>query len=162
MSNDRPATMPRIVPMISYEDAAAAIEWLTRAFGFRERLRYTEPSGIVSHAEMELGDGVIMLATPSADYQSPRRHRETCAASATWLRSPYIFDGVYASVDDVDAHFERARAAGAVILSGPQDQSFGDRHYRVEDLEGHRWMFSQKIRDVAPDEWGAVEAAPAP
>ena len=161
MSQDRPAAMPQIVPMLSYEDAAAAIEWLTRAFGFRERLRYTEPSGTLTHAELELGSGVVMLATPSSDYESARRHRESCEAMNTWLRSPFIFDGVYVSVDDVDAHFTRARAAGAVILSEPQDQSFGDRHYRCEDLEGHRWMFSQRIREVPAEEWGAVEAAPA-
>ncbi len=161
MPQNPPANMPRIVPMLAYEDAAAAIEWLTRAFGFHERLRYSDPSGTVTHAEMALGDGVIMLATPSPDYESSARHRQTCEAARTWLRSPFIFDGVHVYVDDVDAHFERARGAGAVILLEPEDQPFGDRHYRVEDFEGHRWMFSQRIREVGAEEWGAVQAAPA-
>jgi uncharacterized glyoxalase superfamily protein PhnB len=68
-----------------------------------------------------------------------------------------VIDGVHAYVDDVDAHFERAKAAGATMLSEPEDTPWGDRHYRVEDLEGHRWMFAQHVRDVAPEEWGAEQ-----
>ena len=71
-------TYPTVTPMIAYEDAASALDWLSRAFGFRERMRYAEPSGTVTHAEMEVGDGLIMLATPTPDYRSPRHHRETC------------------------------------------------------------------------------------
>ena len=69
---------PTIVPMLSYDDPAAALEWLERAFGFRERgERYTDDRGVITHAEMELGDsGVIMLANPTPDYQSPRHHDE--------------------------------------------------------------------------------------
>jgi uncharacterized glyoxalase superfamily protein PhnB len=85
----------------------------------------------------------VIPGWPSADYQSPRRHAETCDAAARWLQTPYVVDGVWMSVDDVDAHHARARAAGARILSEPEDSDFGDRHYRVEDLEGHRWMFAQ-------------------
>ncbi len=158
MPQNPPEGMPRIIPMLSYEDAAGALEWLAKAFGFRERLRYTDPDGRVSHAELELGDGVVMVASPTPDYQSPRRHREVCEPARRWSSVPYIIDGVLVYVDDVDAHFERAKQAGATILSEPADQASGIRHYRAEDPEGHRWMFTQRIREVAPEDWGAVEA----
>ena len=144
--------------MLAYEDATTAIDWLVDAFGFRERLRYTEDDGTVTHAELELGGGLIMLATPTPDYVSPKRHRESCEQARKWSESPYVIDGVLVDVDDVDAHFARAKAAGATILSEPEDVGIGVRHYRAEDLEGHRWMFSQEIAEVTPEEWGAVEA----
>jgi uncharacterized glyoxalase superfamily protein PhnB len=153
-----PSDFPRAVPMLSFEDVGAAAEWLARAFGFRERLRYTEGDGRVTHAELELGDGVVMLGNPGPDYQSPARHRQVCAHARRWSAVPFVIDGVHVFVDDVDAHFERARAAGATILSELEDTPFGDRHYRVEDIEGHRWMFGQRVRDVAPEEWGATVA----
>jgi uncharacterized glyoxalase superfamily protein PhnB len=144
--------------MLAYEDGAAAIDWLVRAFGFREQLRYTEDDGTVTHAELATGGGLIMLATPTPDYVSPRRHRETCEQARKWSESPYVIDGVLVEVDDVDAHFAQAKEAGATILSEPEDVIVGVRQYRVEDPEGHRWMFSQQIAEVAPEEWGAVEA----
>jgi uncharacterized glyoxalase superfamily protein PhnB len=146
---------PQVVPMLSYEDVGRAADWLTNAFGFRERLRYAEPDGTISHAELEHGDGVIMLGNPGRAYQSPRRHAETCESARAWLEPPYVVDGVLAYVDDVDAHVAAARGAGATILSEVEDTPFGDRHYRVADLEGHRWMFAQRVRDVPPAEWGA-------
>jgi len=82
----------RIVPMIAYEDAAAAIDWLSEAFGFAERAehRYTDENGVVGHAELELGGEIVMLATPSRDYQGPRRHRRDCEAADRWLIPPGI------------------------------------------------------------------------
>jgi uncharacterized glyoxalase superfamily protein PhnB len=157
VAENQPNDSPRVTPMLSYEDAGAALDWLAKAFGFRERLRYEEPDGRISHAEMELDGGLIMLATPTSDYQSPRRHRENCEQARKWSSVPYVIDGVLVLVDDVDEHFARAKDAGATILSEPSDQTFGDRHYRAEDLEGHRWMFSQHVRDVPAEEWGAVE-----
>jgi uncharacterized glyoxalase superfamily protein PhnB len=150
--------LPKVVPMLSYEDAGAAIDWLSRAFGFSEQHRYEEPDGTVSHAELELEGGLIMLATPTPEYQSPKRHRETCESAKRWSENPYVIDGVLVSVRDVDRHFEQARGAGATILREPEDQPFGDRLYTAEDLEGHRWMFSQHVRDVAPEDWGAQPA----
>ena len=158
MPQSLPDGMPRVVPMLSYEDVASAVDWLATAFGFRERLRFAEPDGTVTHAEMELSDGVIMLGHPGPEYQSPRRHAEVCDAAHRWSAVPYVIDGVHVYVDDVDAHFERAKGSGATILSEPEDTPYGDRNYRVEDLEGHRWMFAQHVRDVAPGEWGATEA----
>jgi len=130
--------------MLSYEDAGTAIEWLERAFGFREHreMRYTEPSGRVSHAELEAGTGLIMVATPTPQYRSPRHHRETCPEADQWLRAPWVIDGVLVHVEDVDGHFARARDAGAALLSQIEENPYG-RLYRVEDLEGHRWMFIQ-------------------
>ena len=139
--------LPTIVPMLSYEDVARAIDWLTRAFGFREieNERYTEPGGKVSHAEMRLGGGAIMLGSPSPHYEGPRRHAESCEAARRWREPGYVVDGVHVLVEDVDAHFRRAKEAGATILSEPEDQPYQERVYRVEDLDGHRWMFGQPI-----------------
>lgn len=82
-----------------------------------------------------------MLATPTPLYEGPARHREHCTEAAAWSTVPYVIDGVLVEVNDLDAHLERARAAGARILSEIEDAG-GFRHYRAEDLEGHRWMFS--------------------
>jgi uncharacterized glyoxalase superfamily protein PhnB len=136
---------PTVVPMLAYEDGVAALEWLGRAFGFRERTRMLGPDGRLTHGELELDGGVVMLATPTPDYESPRHHRESCDAARRWSKVPYVVDGVLVNVADVDAHFERAQAAGARILSKPENVGMGIRHYRAEDLEGHRWMFSQDV-----------------
>lgn len=137
----------RIIPMIAYEDPAIALEWLARAFGFRERgQRFTEPDGRITHAEMELGGSPIMLANPTPDYQSPRRHRDECERARAWSSVPYVIDGLMVYVDDVDEHFRQATRAGARILSDLKDQPHeGIRQYRAEDVEGHRWMFAQAI-----------------
>jgi PhnB protein len=129
--------------MLSYENGVAALEWLARAFGFREISRMTAPEGRLAHGEMKAGDGLIMLATPTPDYQSPRRHREICEAARRWSTVPWVIDGVLVYVDDVDRHLERARAAGATILSEVEAGPPG-RRYRAEDLEGHRWFFMEK------------------
>jgi uncharacterized glyoxalase superfamily protein PhnB len=123
------------------------MDWLARAFGFAERTRMLDRDGRLSHGELETGTGLVMLATPSPRYQGPRRHREHCEAAAQWQEVPWVVDGVLVYVDDVPAHFERARAAGATILSEPETDWPGPR-YRAEDLEGHRWMFMERR---APD-----------
>jgi uncharacterized glyoxalase superfamily protein PhnB len=132
--------------MLAYADAARAIDWLTAAFGFRERQgqRYTNEAGVVTHAELELDGATIMLATPNADYQGPRRHAETCAAARRWLDNPWVIDGVFVEVDDLDAHHAQAVAAGARILRVPADAGVGFRVYTAEDPEGHRWMFGRR------------------
>jgi len=134
---------PDVVPMIAYEDGPKAMDWLSTAFGFRERARMVAADGLLGHGEMEAGEGVIMLATPSADYRSPKSHRDTCEQAAKWSSVPYIVDGVLVYVEDVTAHYEQARKAGATILSELEESSDGKR-YRAEDLEGHRWMFMQR------------------
>ena len=137
------SSTPSVVPMISYEDGVAALEWLRKAFGFRETARLTAPDGRLSHGEMEAGDGLIMLASPTPEYRSPKRHREVCEQARKWSAVPWIIDGVLVYVDDLDRHFARAKAAGATILSGIEEGPPG-RRYRAEDLEGHRWFFFEK------------------
>ena len=137
----------RITPMIAYEDAAAAIDWLTEAFGFTERegQRYTDENGVVGHAELELGGDIVMVATPNAEYQSPRTHRESCDAARRWLDNPWVVDGLFVEVDDVDTHHARAVEAGANIIRALEhSEDAGMRIYTAEDLEGHRWMFGQR------------------
>jgi uncharacterized glyoxalase superfamily protein PhnB len=92
---------------------------------------------------MQVGDGLIMLATPSPHYHGPKRHREESEAARLWSEVPYVIDGVVVNVDDVHAHFKQAQAAGATILSPVEETSSGKR-YRAEDLEGHRWMFMER------------------
>ena len=99
--------------------------------------------GRLSHGEMQAGEGVIMLATPTPDYQGPRRHRAECEPAQKWSRVEYIVDGVLVYVDDVNAHYQRAKQRGATILSEPESDDYG-RRYRAEDIEGHRWMFLQR------------------
>jgi uncharacterized glyoxalase superfamily protein PhnB len=133
-----------VVPMIAYEDAAAAIDWLTEAFGFREDPdeRYTE-DGRVTHAQLDVGNGsVIFVANPTPDYVAPKRHREECETAARWSSVPWVVDGVHVEITGIDDHFARARAAGATLLSEIEVNPFG-RLYRAEDLEGHRWMFME-------------------
>ena len=135
--------MQTITPYLLYEDAAAAIDWLSRAFGFEERLRLTDEAGVVTHAELALGDGALYLGHPGPDYRSPKR-----LGTSAHL--------VHVYVDDVDAHHARAVEAGATIQLEPEDMPYGDRRYDAEDFEGQRWSFAQRLRDVAPEDWGAT------
>lgn len=132
-----------VIPMLSYEDGPAAMEWLERAFGFITTERWLDEEGRLSHGEMRAGEGLIMLATPTPDYESPAHHREHCEAARKWSESPWVLDGVLVYVDDVDRHHDRAVAEGAKVLGAIED-GFPGRRYRVEDIEGHRWMFLQK------------------
>ncbi|GAA4737284.1 VOC family protein [Phytohabitans rumicis] len=145
MVTEDPAAADRqaVVPMISYADGPAAMDWLTAAFGFVERLRWLDDDGRLSHGEMLAGDGLIMLATPTPEYEGPKAHREHCAQARAWSSVPWVVDGMLVYIDDVDAHCARARAAGATILSEPEG-GYPGRRYRVEDLEGHRWMFTER------------------
>lgn len=132
-----------IIPYLLYAEVDAALEFLSRAFGFEERLRYAGAAGYVNHAEMRLGDGVIFLGDPGDHYRNPKQ-----LGQETVL--------IYVYVEDVDVHYERARAAGAEILEEPADQEYGERRYAAVDPEGHRWFFAQVVREVTPEEWGAT------
>ena len=134
---------PGVIPMLSYENCPAAMEWLARTFGFRECARLAERDGRIGHAEMETDHGVVMLASGPAGYQSPATRCKEYERIREWLVVPWVVDGVLVYVDRVDAHYERARSAGAKILSPPEEAPYG-RLYRAEDLEGHRWMFMQR------------------
>jgi PhnB protein len=140
--------MQTITPYLLYEDCAAALDWLARAFGFEEVLRYTGEEGYINHAEMKLGDASIMMGDPGEQYRNPKRLGQETV-------------GIYVEVDDVEEHFARARAAGAEILREPHDEEYGHRRYDVVDPEGHRWYFAQIIREVVAEDWGAQPAAKA-
>ncbi len=134
--------MQTITPYLLYEDVAAAIDWLGRAFGFEERLRFADEDGTVTHAELALGDGMIYLGHPGPDYRSPKR-----VGTSSHL--------VHVYVDDIEAHHAQAVEAGASVTGELQDTPYGDRRYDTEDLEGQRWSFAQRVKDVAPEDWGA-------
>ena len=135
--------MQTTVPMLAYEDVGAAADWLCEAFGFTSSgERFEDGEGRVNHAELAYGNGGVVLGFPSPDYRGPRRHAKECEQARRWLDNPYVVDGVLVHVEDLDAHLAQARAAGAEILRGPDDEPFG-RLYTAADPEGHRWMFVQ-------------------
>jgi uncharacterized glyoxalase superfamily protein PhnB len=135
----------RVIPMLAYADAGAAADWICRAFGFHETRRFTNTTGTVTDVVLEWADGAtVLVGHPNDAYEGPRKHAEHCAAAAHWLDRPVIVDGVVVLVDDVDAHYAAAVAAGARILSGLETNPL-QRQYRVEDLEGHRWMFATPV-----------------
>jgi uncharacterized glyoxalase superfamily protein PhnB len=133
---------PRIMPWLRYSDVSAALTWLTDVFGLREHLRWTGPDGVVQHAEMRIERAFVELSAATAEQPSPR----------TLGRSSHA---IVVLVDDVDRHHEQARASGATILSELEDKPWGLRQYTAEDLEGHRWEFSQFLRHAPPADWGA-------
>jgi uncharacterized glyoxalase superfamily protein PhnB len=132
-----------VVPMIAYRDGPAAMDWLANAFGFHEQARWLNDDGVLEHGEMVAGGGLIMLATPTPDYEGPLQHRAHCDAAAAWSRVPWVIDGVLVIVDDIESHFDRAQGAGATLLSKIEDGPEDSLLYRAEDVEGHRWMFMQ-------------------
>jgi PhnB protein len=119
----------QVIPYLIYRDVDAALAWLARAFGFKEVLRHGTPRGGL-HGEMELDGQMIMMGQGAADrrMQSPQE-----LGVAT--------QGVFIYLADVDAHYERARAAGATIEKAPEDLPYG-RSYTARDLEGHPWFFT--------------------
>jgi uncharacterized glyoxalase superfamily protein PhnB len=141
-------TTPRatLTPYLCYADAPAAIEFLTKAFGFEEAFRFPMADGRIGHAELTYDGSVLMLASV---------YEEMGFASPRDLAG--IHTQIQVAVEDVDAHFERARNAGAIVVAEPEDQFYGDRTYRAVDPEGHRWVFSQHVRDVPPEEWKLPE-----
>jgi uncharacterized glyoxalase superfamily protein PhnB len=89
----------RAIPMISYEDVGAAVDWLGTAFGFRESgERYTDDEGHVTHAELELDGASVMLGWPGPEYRSPAHHAQDCEQAARWFSTPWVIDGVHVEV----------------------------------------------------------------
>ena len=142
MQKNRSVPTDILLPHIVYQDIADAIAWLAAAFGFVEHFRYGDPA---DGAQMHLGDAWIMLTRARLDRASP-------AQANCWTQCLTIF------VEDVDAHFARAKAAGATIVEELHETEYGERQYAAEDLEGHRWLFSRHARDVGPADWGATIA----
>jgi uncharacterized glyoxalase superfamily protein PhnB len=143
MKHNRSIPPVTVIPVLVYPDVRAAVAWLTAAFGFAERVRIGE-----SHrAQMSIGaDGAMIAADVRGEQQPPPANTVTHV--------------IKVRVDDVDAQFERARAAGASVLEPPIDREYGERECTVEDLAGHRWQFSETLRDVSPEEYGCQTVAP--
>lgn len=125
--------MQTVTPYLLYEDAEAALGFLARGFGFEETRRNVASDGSVSHAEMRYRGGEIHLGQPSQP------------------SSPHTYGGtsvlLYVYVENVDAHFEQARAAGAEIIEEPADQPYGERRYHCRGPGSHSWYFAQPAGD---------------
>ena len=140
---NRSAPTSTVVPVLVYEDVDNAITWLCGAFGLSERLRATAPGGRVTHAQLSISGGDIMIGTSGADFRPPRPNE--------------VNQYVLVRVEDVDRHFDHAKQFGAQIVQPPANMPFGERVYTAADLAGHRWTFSQSIADIAPEQWGAKQ-----
>lgn len=147
---DSPPGWPRISSSVFYDDAAAAIDWLCKAFGFEVRLRVEGEGGRIEHSELTFGDGLIMVGQTGGkstrDKPLPGKSPRQLAGANTQMLCVYV--------DDVDAHRARAVAAGGVIYQDLENHDYGeeyweDRSYGIEDLEGHQWWFSQRLRTPA-------------
>lgn len=137
MPKNPPEGYQHVIPYLSYADAPAAIEFLTRAFGFEERFRLPMPDDRIGHAELVLGPCVLMLASA---------YEEMGMASPSTL--PAVHGQVLCYVPDADAHRERALAEGATVTTEVTEAPHGDRSYRAVDPEGHRWIFATRVKDV--------------
>ncbi len=132
-----------ILPHIVYRDVVAAIAWLNRTFGFVEHYRFGDPA---NGAQMHLGGAWIML-------------RQARPGSGSPAQLGYATQSLTVFVEDVEAHFERSKSAGAKIVEELHETPYGELQYGVEDLDGHHWLFSRHARDVSPEAWGAKLAA---
>jgi uncharacterized glyoxalase superfamily protein PhnB len=131
MRHNRSVPPCPVIPNITYPDPAVAAEWLAKAFGFTVRLR------IANHRiQMRAGEGCFTI----------REGNETPNQSCF----------LQVRVEDAIAHCERARKAGAKILTEPVEHMYGERQYNAEDFYGHRWDFTETIRDVDPESWGGT------
>ena len=136
MRKNRSIPTASVVPVLVYPDVREAVAWLEAAFGFAERVRIGE-----SHrSQLAFGDGAVIVGDVRHDRRGPRPGEET--------------HSVLVRVEDAAAHCEHARAHGATILMEPTDFEYGERQYAAEDHAGHRWIFSETLRDTAPGEWG--------
>jgi PhnB protein len=150
MVNPIPDGYPRITPYLIVDDAAAAIDFYKTVLGATERMRMEGPEGKVGHAELEIGDSVIMLADehPEMDARGPKTVGGTPVS-------------IHVYVEDADAVFERALEAGADARGQVEERFYGDRLGSFEDPYGHHWHVATHVEDVPPDEMSkrAAEAA---
>ena len=143
MLTNRSLPTATVIPVLVYPDVRAAVAWLSEAFGFIERVRIGEDH----RSQLGVGaDGAVIVADVRHDRQPPQPGVETHLLKVR--------------VADVDSQVERARAHGARVLQEPEDQPYGEREATVEDLGGHRWQFTQTLRDVAPEVWGGTTVQP--
>ena len=123
-----------IIPAMRYHDAPAAIDWLCRAFGFAPHLVVPDDRGGIAHAQLTLGQGMIMLGS-APDGGELNGRLQTPAQAGANTQAPYIF------IPEIDAHYHRARQAGAEIVCEIADQDYGGRLYTAIDPEGYLWNF---------------------
>jgi PhnB protein len=136
-----PDGYPQITPYLAIDGASDAIDFYTRVFGAKERMRMAGPDGKVGHAELEIGDSLIMLADEFPDMGN--RGPKTIGGTPVTI-------SIY--VEDVDDVFEQAINAGATELRAVENQFYGDRSGQFEDPFGHRWSVATHVEDVPPDE----------
>lgn len=143
-----PDGYPRVIPYLTVDDASAAIEFYGTALGARERTRMPGPGGKIGHAELEIGDSVVMLADsfPDMGGQTP-----------TSIGGTPVTIMVY--VEDVDTVFDRAINAGATAERKVEDQFYGDRAGQFVDPFGHKWFVATHVEDVSPEEMAKRMAA---
>ena len=143
MLTNRSVPSATVTPVLVYPDVRAAVAWLEAAFGFTERVRI----GDSHRSQMRIGgDGAVIVADTSADRESPPGGKMTHL--------------IKVRVPDVAVQFERARLHGARVMQDPTELEYGEITCCVEDLAGHRWEFSQTIRDVSPEQWGGLTIQP--
>lgn len=128
---------PQLIPNLRYADAPAAIDFLCQAFGFTEHavFRDAADASIVSHAQLRHGDQLVMLSSAVASAWATRAPLRTVREAGGNTQTIYVV------IDDVDAHADRARAAGADVFMPPVDQDYGGRGYGARDPEGNAWSF---------------------
>jgi len=143
-----PDDYPRVTPYLFIDGASAAIDFYCSVLGARERMRMPGPDGTVFHAELEVGDSMIMLGeqNPDMDVRGPR------AIGGTPMM-------LHVYVEDADRVFEQAIGAGAKALRPVEDQFYGDRSGRFEDPFGHRWYVATHVQDVPAEEMEKRAAA---
>ncbi len=143
MKHNRSIPPVAVIPVLVYPDVRAAVDWLAAAFGFVERTRI----GDSHRAQLSIGaDGAMIVADVAGERRPPS--------------VGIVTHEIKVRVADVDGQFERARAAGAKVLEPPVNREYGERECTVEDLAGHRWQFSETVRDVAPEEYGCRTVSP--
>jgi uncharacterized glyoxalase superfamily protein PhnB len=130
-----------VIPVLIYPDVRQAVDWLSSAFGFIERVRIGENH----RSQLVLGDGAVIVGDVRGERRPPRPGEVT--------------HSVMVRVADAGAHCEQARAHGARIVMEPRDFEFGERQYTAEDLAGHQWTFSETLADIAPEQWGGTSVA---
>jgi predicted ATPase/uncharacterized glyoxalase superfamily protein PhnB len=134
MSPSAESTRATVIPTLRYRDARAAIDWLVRAFGFEKRLVVPGPGGTIAHAQLSFGNGMIMLGSV-VDSEFGRLLRQPDEIGGGETQTAYVI------VTDADAHYARAKAAGATIVLDIKDEDYGGRGYSCRDPEGHLWNF---------------------
>jgi PhnB protein len=147
-----PSHLRTVTPRLVVRDGDAAIAFYRRAFGAEEiGERFTDPQGLVIHAEVRIGNSIVMVSAESEDAGAPARSPMSLGGVVTAVMATYW--------DDVDAAWQRAIAAGAEVLYPLADQFYGERGGRVRDPFGQQWMLSQHIEDVSHEEMNRRAAA---